>query len=168
MVNDTQVTLLQAPLDRILAAGPGERWVATDDTRLGLALLRSGAAGGLACELVYHSGPVVPGTAHLLMVSFAVPPQALAAFDDWYDSEHSPLLLNARSWLRIRRLYAPRVPSGEHNCFVLHELADLDVLDGPDRRAAQRGPKRAIIAEQPWYATSRRCRFTPYLAGPRA
>lgn len=168
MVNESQVTLLQAPLDTIVAAGPGERYVAADDGRLGLALLPSEAAGGLACELVYHSGPVARAAAHLLMVSFAVPPEALSVFDDWYDSEHSPLLLNAPSWLRIRRLYAPRVPSGEQNCFVLHELADLDVLDGPDRSAAQRGPKRAVVAAQPWYATSRRRRFVPYVAEPHA
>ncbi len=167
-MNRSKITLLRAPLDEIVAAGPGERYVADDDTGFGMALLPPGAAGGLACDLVYRSGPVAQPTAYLLMVSFAVPPEALPAFDDWYDSEHSPLLLNAPSWLRIRRLYAPGVQPGEHNCFVLHDLADLDVLDGPDRKAAQLGPKRAVIAEQPWYATSRRCRYTPYVDGPYA
>ena len=163
------VTLLRAPLDEITAAaGPGEWYAPEDEGTPGLALLPGTVPGGLACELVYDSGPAAQATAHLLVVSFAVPIEALPVFDDWYDTEHSPLLLNAPSWLRIRRLYAPQAPDGELNCFVLHELADLEVLTGPDRDAATRGPKRAVVAEQAWYATSRRWRFTPYGAGSRA
>ncbi|WP_344085067.1 hypothetical protein [Luedemannella helvata] len=164
-----RVTLLRAPLEGIRpAAGPGEWYAPENDGTTGLALLPGTVPGGLACELVYDSGAVARATAHLLVVSFAVPVEALPVFDDWYDSEHSPLLLNAPSWLRIRRLYAPQAPDGELNCYVLHELADLEVLTGPDRDAATRGPKRAVVAEQAWYATSRRWRFTPYGAGPRA
>jgi hypothetical protein len=158
------VTLLRGPLDAVLVAGPGERYVDVDDPTAGLALLPADAPApnGLACELSYDSGPAERAAAYLLMVTFAVPAQALPVFDDWYDTEHSPLLLRAPSWLRIRRLLAPSAPPGERNCFVLHDLADLDVLDGPERLAAQRGPKRAVVAAQPWYATSRRWTFTPY------
>lgn len=152
------ITLLRGPVGTLPLV---ERWISVDDPADGLALVpHESVAGGRRCEVRADSGPAAPG-AYLLMVSFAVPPSGLAQFDDWYDTEHAPLLLAAPSWLRVRRLLAHDAPPGERNCFVLHELADLQVLDGPERAAAQRGPKRAEVAALPWYASSRRWTFTP-------
>jgi hypothetical protein len=113
------------------------------------------------CVTVADSGASEQATGFLLVVAFAVPDEAIPVFDDWYDTEHAPLLLSAPSWLRVRRLRATGVAPGDLNCYVLHDLADLDVLDGPERRSAQQGPKRAALLDVPWYGTSRRWMFTP-------
>jgi hypothetical protein len=144
-------------------AGAFARYTGADDPDLALAIGPPGAGGAwLDCVVVADSGePGGTTPSHLLVVAFTVPDAALAMFDDWYDSEHAPLLLEAPRWLRVRRLRRVTVTPGELNCYVLHDLDGLTVLDGPERARAAAGPKRAAVAAQPWYASSRRWMFRP-------
>jgi hypothetical protein len=93
---------------------------------------------------------------YLFVVTFAVPPEDEAQFDDWYLDEHIGMLMAAPDWLRVRRY---KVVSGEPapwTHFALHELADPAVMDSPERAAARKGPKRDALADRPWFANSGR------------
>lgn len=92
----------------------------------------------------------------LFVVAFAVPPEEEAAFDHWYESEHAPLLLRARDWLRVRRYKVVSGDGGDWTHFALHELASLDAMSSPERTAARKGPKRERFVGMPWFGQSGR------------
>lgn len=94
--------------------------------------------------------------AYILVVGFAVPPEAVDRFDDWYESEHSPLLLQAEGWLRVRRLMVGSASGGDWTHVAVHDLASLAVLDSPERDAARNGPKRQQFVDLDWYQRSGR------------
>ncbi|MGP4110596.1 hypothetical protein ACTWP5_06730 [Streptomyces sp. 4N509B] len=107
------------------------------------------------CTLVSDSGPAGDHT-HLAVVAFAVPEEDEERFDDWYETEHSPLLLRAADWLRVRRYRVVDGDGGPWTHFAVHELASAEVMDSPERAAARRGPKRAPLAEKEWFGDSGR------------
>jgi hypothetical protein len=92
----------------------------------------------------------------LFVVAFAVPADQEAAFDDWYDSEHAPMLLRADDWLRVRRYRVLSGDGGPWTHFALHELASEAVMSSPERAAAREGPKREQFVGMPWFQSSGR------------
>ncbi len=92
----------------------------------------------------------------LAVVAFAVPPEDLDQFDDWYDTEHSGMLLKAEDWLRVRRYRVLSGEGGPWNRFAIHELASTEAMHSPERAAAREGPKRRALADRPWFAQSGR------------
>lgn len=107
-------------------------------------------------EEIADSGPAGTTGPFIAVVAFAVPPSGEAEFDDWYDSEHSPLLLAAPDWLRVRRYRVIDGEGGPWTRLAVHELANLEVMDSPERARARQGPKRDALAERPWFANSGR------------
>jgi hypothetical protein len=101
---------------------------------------------------VFDSGRTDRQGGYLLAVALTVPDSDVAELDDWYDSEHAPMLLAAPDWLRVRRYRAS--PGAPWTHLALHELANLKVLDSPERAAAREAPKRQAVANSAWYATS--------------
>ncbi|MGU3495457.1 hypothetical protein ACLBXM_15545 [Xanthobacteraceae bacterium A53D] len=87
----------------------------------------------------------------LYAVAFTVPAEATAAFDDWYEQDHVPLLMQEPKWLMVRRMrIADGVPE-TYTHLALHYLADADALQSPARDAARASPWRARIAQEPWF-----------------
>ncbi len=135
-----------------------------EGTRGLLAMTRSAPAPALLphaeawyrCSMVADSGPVERTTSHLVVVAFPVPDEALERFDDWYETEHAPLLLGAEDWLRVRRFRIEASSGSPLTCVAVHDLASLDAMDSPNRQEAARGPKRAAMAAEPWYSRSGR------------
>lgn len=107
------------------------------------------------CELTSDTGPAAAGD-YLSVVAFAVPEADEAALDDWYENEHVPALMKAAGWLRVRRWRVLAGAGGPWTHIALHELADRDVLDSPERAAARTGPKRDALAGRPWFEMSGR------------
>jgi hypothetical protein len=70
---------------------------------------------------------------HLFVVLFGVPAAELAGFDDWFRSEHAPLLTAVPGWSRAR-LVAP--DAGPVTRAAVHDVADLAALDSPERQRA--------------------------------
>jgi hypothetical protein len=70
---------------------------------------------------------------HVFVVLFPVPAAELPEFDDWYRSEHAPLLAEVPGWARAG-LVAP--DDGPFSRAAVHDLADLAALDSPERRRA--------------------------------
>lgn len=111
------------------------------------------------CEEISDTGDVGRTGDYLAVVAFAVPPADLAQFDDWYETEHGPMLQKAVDWLRIRRYGVLSGVGGDWNRFALHELASLDVMSSPERAAARLGPKRDALAGREWFGNSGRWQY---------
>lgn len=107
------------------------------------------------CELVADSGRRVDHN-FLSVVAFEVPEDEVDEFDEWYETEHAPLLLEAEDWLRVARYRRIDGEGGPWNRFALHELRSLAAMDSPERRRAREAPLRAAMAERPWFGASGR------------
>jgi hypothetical protein len=111
------------------------------------------------CTQTYDTGNVPDGGPYLSAVAFAVPREQEAQVGDWYENEHVPLLMRAADWLRVRRYKVISGDGGPWTDFALHDLASLEVMEGPERLAARTGPKRDALANQPWFENSGRWLF---------
>jgi hypothetical protein len=103
------------------------------------------------CEETSCAGRPAEPAEYLSVVAFAVPPEDEAEFDDWYETEHCPQLLESDDWLCVRRL---RVLSGDGppwTHLALHMLRTMEVSWGASHAAARSGSKRAALAERPWF-----------------
>lgn len=92
----------------------------------------------------------------LSVVAFAVPNEAVNAFDRWYEDEHAPLLLLAPDWLRVHRYRVLDGTGGPWTHFALHELANQEVMDSRERARARSGPLRDVLSTRPWFSQSGR------------
>jgi hypothetical protein len=100
------------------------------------------------------TGEAPPGR-FLYLVTFDVPDDAQEAFDDWYEREHVPMLMESSDWSRVRRYaIADGEPAGVTRV-ALHELASLDALASPEREAARATEWRARLAENEWFGSAR-------------
>lgn len=111
------------------------------------------------CEQISDSGDPGRTGDYLAVVAFAVPPEDLDQFDDWYETEHAAMLLKADDWLRVRRYSVRSGEGGDWNRFALHELASLDVMASPERAAARKGPKREALVDRSWFGRSGRWQY---------
>jgi hypothetical protein len=87
----------------------------------------------------------------LYSVFFKVPPERQGEFNDWYEKDHIPMLLECKDWLLVRRF---RVVDGEPKSWThltLHYLMDARALESPERRCARQSPWRARLAEETWF-----------------
>lgn len=107
------------------------------------------------CDQVYDSGPSDEHS-YLSVVAFAVPESDNAQFDDWYETEHIPILLQEKDWLRVRRYRVRSGEGGPWTHLALHELASVEAMRSPARAAARQGAKRDLLAGRSWFEQSGR------------
>lgn len=117
-------------------------------------------------ENIHDEGDVERHGDYLFVVAFAVPEEARERFDDWYDTEHAPLLLEAPDWLRVHRYRVLNGDGGAWTHLALHELSSLDVMRSPERARARNGPKRDALAGESWFAESGRWLYEPVASHP--
>ena len=93
-------------------------------------------------------------------VMFTVPSAREVEFNDWYASEHVPLLLGNADWLGCRRYRIVDGGPEAHTHLAIHHLNDLAALEGPQRAQARATQWRDRLAREPWfkgrYATFRK------------
>ncbi|MBI2881497.1 MAG: hypothetical protein HYY21_07895 [Candidatus Tectomicrobia bacterium] len=92
---------------------------------------------------------------YILLAGFTVPREAEKDFDAWYEEEHTDRLLQAEGWWRCVRL---KVVSGEPEPWTdiaIHEVADLETLDSPERIESRKTPWSQRIRSQPWFQGGR-------------
>jgi len=124
-----------------------------------------GAVSGFTrytCTEISDTGQAQRDAELLMVVAFSVPEDAAAEFDDWYDTEHVPLLMQAPGWLRVRRyrtLPGAAGPAWTH--LALHEVADAQAFDAPERERARTTAWRDSLAAQPWFGGSGRWIYRP-------
>ena len=89
--------------------------------------------------------------AYVYAVFFAVPEERQPEFNDWYERDHAPTLLECKDWLMVRRF---RIADGEPEKWThlaLHYLADSAALSSPERERARASPWRARLAQENWF-----------------
>lgn len=90
----------------------------------------------------------------LYAVWFNVPQDRAGEFNDWYESEHIPLLMKAADWRMVRRF---QITDGEPETWshlALHYLASKDALQSPEREAARKTAWRDKLAAESWFKGS--------------
>lgn len=92
----------------------------------------------------------------LYSVFFTVPEEARARFDDWYEKDHAPTLLECEDWLMVRRFDIKTADPEPYTHMALHYLRDLSALDSAARAKARASDWRARIAAEPWFKGSYR------------
>lgn len=108
-------------------------------------------------EEISDTGPAAAPAPVLFTVAFDVPADRIEEFDRWYETEHVPLLREVAGWRRVRRYAARPDQAGPRvTRFALHELADLAVLDAPERARARDTAWRARLAREPWFEANQR------------
>ena len=88
---------------------------------------------------------------YVYAVFFAVPDERQPEFNDWYEQDHVPTLLECADWLMVRRF---RITDGEPEQwthFALHYLADSTALSSPERQRARASAWRARLAQESWF-----------------
>jgi hypothetical protein len=143
----SDLAALDTPVYQRLKAEPSER------TRRMLGSVQGFTR--FTCDLTSDSGDAGEHS-YLAVVAFPVDGADVAQFDDWYDTEHAPMLLEADGWLRVRRYRVRSGDGGPWTHFALHELAHREVMNAPERQAAREAPKRAALADRPWFSRSGR------------
>lgn len=93
---------------------------------------------------------------YLSVVAFPVPAADRGAFDDWYDREHVPMLLEAKDWLAVRRYRVVSAQGGPWTDLALHELRSAAAMESPQRATARDAPMRRRLAQRPWFGESGR------------
>jgi len=75
-----------------------------------------------------------------MSVALEPPPEGVEDFHAWYREEHSPMLMAAPGWRRIRRF--EQVDGNGPRFMALHELDSLDGYRSPEYAAALATPWR--------------------------
>lgn len=142
------IAVLESPGYQVLKTKPSER----------TAFMLKNVKGftRYTCTQAYDSAATSEHGKYLSAVAFAVPRERQGKLDDWYENEHIPLLMHAPDWLRVRRYKVFSADGGPWTDIALHALRSLQVMDGPERKAARTGPKRHALAGEDWFANSGR------------
>lgn len=90
----------------------------------------------------------------LYAVMFNIPAEHHEDFNDWYESDHIPLLMQCKEWLMVRRMRIADGVPGHYTHMALHYLADATALQSPEREAARKTPWRDRLAKNDWFKAS--------------
>jgi hypothetical protein len=105
----------------------------------------------IGVQRAVHAGEDSLNAQYLYSVAFGVPEDAETDFNDWYEQDHVPLLLECKQWLLVRRF---RISDGQPRRWThlaLHYLSSLDALASPERAMARATPWRAKLARFVWF-----------------
>ncbi len=101
-----------------------------------------------------HAGDAALDAACLYAVFFNVPGDRQQEFNDWYEQDHVPILLECKDWLMCRRFAVRDGAPANWSHLALHYLNDAAALDAPERARARATPWRARLAVEPWFNAS--------------
>ncbi|AUI53815.1 hypothetical protein [Arthrobacter crystallopoietes] len=101
----------------------------------------------------------------LFTVISTIPADDQEEFEEWFDTEHIPLLLSIPGW-RISRRYQVMASSDGSTHLTLHLLDGPHVLHAPERAAAANTGWASSLANRSWFALNRRTVYAP-LSGTR-
>lgn len=113
-------------------------------------------------ETIADTGAVEDAAPYLFAVAFDVPAEHETEFDDWYATEHIPLLMQVPEWRRVRRLRTVGDQAGPHlTRFALHELQSLDALKAPQRNIARTTEWRSRLSDaHDWFRQNQRWTYS--------
>lgn len=96
--------------------------------------------------------PVMPLDATVICcVFFSVPIEQRGAFEDWYDTEHIPILLECPDWLMARRLDIIAWDPEPYTHLILHYLNDERALQSDAVVRSRETKRHDALAAEPWF-----------------
>lgn len=98
-----------------------------------------------------HAGQDPVDADYLYTVFFNVPAERYQDFNEWYEQDHVPLLLECKDWLMCRRFLIKDGAPKTWSHLALHYIKDPRALDSPERQRARQSPWRAKLAGEPWF-----------------
>jgi len=115
----------------------------------------SGFTRYIAAEIFHkerENAPVIPLDAPVILcVFFSVPMEQCGAFEEWYDSEHIPMLLECPDWLMARRFEIVAWDPEPYTHVILHYLNDESALQSEALKRSRETPWRQSLAVQTWF-----------------
>lgn len=90
----------------------------------------------------------------LYAVFFSVPDERAAEFNEWYDTERVPMLLQCEDWLMVRRFEVYEGDPQPWTHLALSYLADMSALDSSELEAARNSEWCRRLAAEPWFQAS--------------
>jgi hypothetical protein len=82
---------------------------------------------------------------------FTVPMEARDEFEEWFDTEHAPMLQQNAGWLFSRRFDIVDQNPEPHTHLIIHYLSGPEALEAPERAAASNTEWRNKLATEPWF-----------------
>ena len=96
--------------------------------------------------------PIMPLDAPVVLCAFfLVPMEQRGTFEDWYDTEHIPMLLDCPDWLMARRFDIVAWDPEPYTHVILHYLNDQRALQSDALKRSRETPRRQSLAAQPWF-----------------
>ncbi len=83
---------------------------------------------------------------------FAVPKEQRSTFEEWYDREHIPTLLECPGWLMTRRLDVEQWDPEPYTHLILHYLSDDNALESETIMKSRKTKLGQALVEQPWFS----------------
>jgi len=87
----------------------------------------------------------------ILCVFFSIPMEARGNFEDWYDKEHIPMLLECHDWLMARRFDIVAWDPEPYTHVILHYLNDENALESDALKRSRETSWRQSLAAEPWF-----------------
>jgi hypothetical protein len=87
----------------------------------------------------------------IFSIFFRVPSERVGEFEDWYDTEHVPVLLECEDWLMARRLQIVEYDPEPYTHLFLHYLNHESALQSDALMAARQSEWRLRLAAEPWF-----------------
>lgn len=91
------------------------------------------------------------GAPILYPVFFTVPENRLIEFDEWYDEDHAPTLLEEPEWLAVRRFHVISGGPEKFNRLALHYLSNMRAMDSAARSKARESTWRDRLSKEEWF-----------------
>ena len=82
---------------------------------------------------------------------FTVPMESRSEFEEWFDTEHAPMLQQNAGWLFSRRFDIVDQNPEPHTHLIIHYLSGAEALEAPERAAASDTEWRNKLATEPWF-----------------
>jgi len=87
----------------------------------------------------------------ILCVFFSVPMEQRGNFEDWYDTEHIPMLLECPDWLMARRFDIVAWDPEPYTHVILHYLNDENALESDALKRSRETPWHQSLGAQLWF-----------------
>lgn len=108
------------------------------------------------CDEISDTGKAHGDAPYSYVVTFDVPADRQAEFDDWYERDHVPTLMRSEHWARVRRYAVVDGEPADVTRIAVHELREhRAALDAPERAEARDSAWRARLTQEPWFGSAR-------------
>ncbi len=111
-------------------------------------------AAEAACAAREGAGSEPLDAGVVLCVLFNVPMERAGAFEDWFDGEHAPMLLQCEDWLMTRRLDVVAWDPEPCSHMILHYLNHEAALETAALARPNATGRGSGLAAEPWFAPS--------------